>query len=155
MNIRTLVLLLNQIQHQKKKQFTNMYLHHARVCVHQMIQPNELWEFRSSFMFNPLIVEGLCGVCIGGLAVIKQTNKQKNWSWCVAEKHPASRKWENTDTLFALHYFLSISFFFFIDRYWKTFNKKTFCTVIHPSVLPSCLQMCNNPLSDQKTGMMG
>lgn len=54
-----------------------MYLHHARVCVHQMIQPNELWEFRSSFMFNPLIVEGLCGVYIGGLAVIKKQNKKK------------------------------------------------------------------------------
>lgn len=43
MNIGTLVLLLNQTQHQKKtKQFTNMYQHHARVCVHQMIQSNEL-----------------------------------------------------------------------------------------------------------------
>lgn len=100
-----------------------MYQHHARVCVHQMIQSNELWEFRSSFMFNPLIVEGLCGVYIGGLAVIKKKTKKTG----VGVLLKSAQRQENERILthcFPYIIFLSISFFFLIVRYWKTFNKK-------------------------------
>lgn len=60
-------------------------------------------------MFNPLIVEGLCGVYIGGLAVIKKNEKKTG----VGVLLKSAQRQENERIL--THYFPYIIFYRFLS----------------------------------------